>query len=226
MRLVLKIYLPLLFACLAVSKPSGAQFLSSKLNIGLDLFRLTSGTPQVLLDYHPHPILGVSAATGYSFRPVRGGVKIDDDVTLLSSKGAYFKLGLRVQAPGKDFRKGPVGFLQLWYVHSGYNERAERPYFDSVVQQVTRQARLANGSVDGWAATLGADFRFGKSLAVRAGVQIGHYNRDDHVGSRALTVQPGFGAPAMFGEVSQQLVLGLIYRTGRIGRGSSEPMPE
>jgi hypothetical protein len=200
-----------------------AQALYSKWNVGLDIGPLMGGTPQLLVDYHPHPEFGFSAAAGYMFRPIRGGVRVDDEVELLSSNGAYTKLGLRLQTPAKDVRRSVVAFLQLWYIRSAYNERAERLYYDSLTQDVERKTILAKGTVHGLAMTVGMDFPVGKKLALRGGMQLGYYKRDDHVGIDFLTVQPGFGSEAVFPEIRQQLMLGLMYKMGSTRRSAAAP---
>ena len=191
-----------------------AQATFSKLNVGLDAGPLMSGTPQLLIDYHPHPVIGLTAATGYMFRPMRGGLKVDDDVELLKSRGAYFKLGLRLQTKTKDLKKDPAAFIHLPYIRSAYNERAERSFYNSTTEEFERGIVTPRGVVNGLAATVGIDFPIRRRLILRSAMQLGHYKRNDHAGKDFLTVQPGFGSVFFLPDMPQQLMLGLVYRMG------------
>lgn len=100
---------------------------TSRFNLGLNLAPFYSGAPELLGDYYFQKYVGASLNFGYTYRPVRGAIKVEDNAELYELKGMYVKVGLKSRLISNRSAKIPVPFLQLLYVGSSYSETGKPP---------------------------------------------------------------------------------------------------
>ncbi|MCB0696304.1 MAG: hypothetical protein KDC07_03000 [Chitinophagaceae bacterium] len=210
-----------LFLCLSfiiISFAMRAQKMDtipSRVNLGLNLATLVSGTPELQGEYYFNKYVGAFAATGYTFRPVRGWIKVKDDVNLESQHGAYWKIGFKARLFRPD-KRIPLPWIQLLYIGSQYDERGTQDSYNYTTGAYSVINRHESGIVHGGAVAVGADFRAGRHFIIRVGFQSGYYKRNDHMGSSLLTYQPGFGAEGFL--LPEQAMLCVMYRLGNVDR--------
>jgi hypothetical protein len=208
----------LFIACLGLSYVGFGQSTASRINVGVNLATLYSGLPEFQGDLFLNRYVGAVVSGGYTLYPRRSFYKIDDGVDLHSLKGAYWKLGLKGRF---IFNKhnAPIPWLQLLYVGSQYEETGivETTFTSSELKHIS-------GTVHGFAVGGGFDFPMGKHLDFRLGLQVGSVKRAEHLGTRGMSWQPGFG-PTVDDNSHIQFILGLNYRIGSVPKtkGASSP---
>lgn len=213
MRNLLIPVLSLLFISLA-ARGQKIDNSPSRFNVGLNLMTLYSGIPEPQAEYFFGRNIGVFAAGGYTTRYRRRVIyssraflsKISD------VQGAYWKFGLKGRIPT---RKKVVPWVQLLYVGSQYDESGTKYIYDNNVN-VTQVSKVRNqGIAHGFAVAHGIDFGIGRHLALRFGLQVGHFKRNDFIVSTD-TYQPGFGS---YGAIMrEQIMIGVMYRIGNVNK--------
>jgi len=176
----------------------------NRIGFGLNLGTLYSGTPEFQGDYFFGKTFGFSLAGGYTYNPVRGGIKVNDFVDLIELHGGFYKIGLKARFP----IEGSYFWINALYVGSWYNEYGsvgridvnQGTFYDTLIRNV--------GFVNGAALAIGVDLKVHRKFFVRLGYQRGYYKRDNNLGAPFKTLQPGFGAD------DQQIIIGISFLTG------------
>jgi hypothetical protein len=186
-----------------------ATVVPSRFDIGINLATLVSGIPEPQVAYFVHEKIGIMAAGGYTFRPLRSAIMVDDGIDLQRLHGAYWKLGVKGRLFPK-YRKRTY-WLQLMYTGSTYHEKGTSDLLSDTTGVLMSLQR--KGTVHGITIAPGIDYALTKHIEFRFGLQLGFYKRNDHIGNEARTYQPGFGS-IMFA-CPQQIMIGFNYRVYR-----------
>ncbi|MCB0700851.1 MAG: hypothetical protein H6551_05465 [Chitinophagales bacterium] len=189
----------------------------SRINIGINLAPLAAGTPDLQAEYFFNRFVGATFTGGATLRPLRGPIKVDDNIDVKSLNGVYWKVGLKGMLP---FPKKKLSlWLQVMYIGSQYNEEATRGISVNSSWDPNEVTKVS-GMQHGFAVSPGIDIYLNKYLDVRAGYQVGYFKRDYSLGGSRLNYQPGFGNTWF--AFPEQLVLGLNYRIGNFTRTEKE----
>jgi hypothetical protein len=194
-------YLLLLFNFIAL-----AQKDVSKYAIGVNFVPLYSGTPELQLDYFPSKYVGFCSSAGYTYKALRGGfVKVGDDAEIDELKGYYFKAGLKFRSPSNSKKHVCIGFAQINYIYSAYNEtgRSNSSIPNSTILHL-------KGFSNAFSVSIGFEWRIINYLFLRGGLQNALSFRRDHLGYSGHTLQPGLGASGIL--FNEQLILGLAFK--------------
>jgi len=176
----------------------------NRIDLALNLGTLYSGTPEFQGDYFLGKTFGFSLAGGYTYKPVRGAIKVDDHVDLIELHGGFYKIGLKARFPIER----SYFWINALYIGSWYNEYgnvglinvSQGTFYDTLIRNV--------GFVNGAALAIGLDMKVYKKFFIRSGYQVGYYKRDNYLGAPFKTMQPGFGT------ANQQVVIGICFLTG------------
>ena len=213
--------LKILFITVIAAVPllSSAQMkypMTSRWNVGLNVLPLIYGMPEVQAEGYFNKYFGGFGAAGYTLRyvPDLAGSNSGryEPSKIYSMAGGYWKVGFKVRFITDKPVVVPWG--QVLYIGSRYSEDGRRIAYmsngnieNNYVQNV--------GVVHGLGLAHGLDFYIGKNLLLRSGLQVGYYNRNNHI-NYSKTYQPGFGAT--FAILPEQFMLGMMYRIGNVDR--------